>query len=593
MVRLFKKIGKFADSIVDKVKDEAMEALGDVTEKFDVWIDIGKESRSLSQETSQICKDTSSQREMMISFASEIQSTLENGFSGEKRSSEGGQNPADILNTIKDLTDGDKVKAAMEIATGLRDIAEKCCDKSLQLTTLIDRGLEALPDFIQNAITKGDGDDEVPGSRGLDDEDDDDDDDIDVAQLIKGVETDIQDVTTCIDEIQHFKLANALKVGMSAFVHLNEKAVKSRSLFDEIQKYADDVNDITHAFDKDTLLSGDVINKVRDVAKALLRSSRCTEVMKLAAEMAGKLLNIIVNLFDAVSNQISKLWSALAFAKDCMVDCIQCITSAKAVCTKAKTTSTDLVTSSRSVGTQLRSATKMDFSAIKSLVQDGGIEKTITLARTIDDDVIECAKQVVAMIKKVNDGFKNLPEMITSDLQEQQSSERGIGDDDNTDQPNVDDDVNDMDNQHQELEKADFFSATTTGEKGFSSIADRTEKCIAMITSLEDYATDSSRSIDSFLDVWDLESITTKLLDMMKIVKLGNFMEHITQQITKLVQKMIDFMKTALDKFSKIPDAIDNIIPDEKIAEAIQHGADKVEDAIDNLKDKFKFSFGR
>lgn len=134
MGRWIKKVGKFADNFVDRVKESTSDRIDNIEEKVNRWSIIGEECRQISHETVQICQETQTQRQAMIDFASEIQSTLESGFgsSVDGTTAKGvvGSSGASILSTIKDLTDDGKIRAAMSIASGLSDIATKCVDKS-------------------------------------------------------------------------------------------------------------------------------------------------------------------------------------------------------------------------------------------------------------------------------------------------------------------------------------------------------------------------------------------------------------------------------------------------------------------------------
>ena len=97
--------------MINKVQDQVAEKISAVDwgETIEGLQAKGLECADASRETIEICDATESKREKMIAFASEIQTTLTNLNGGSD---------ASILETIKELTDGSKVREAMEIAKG-------------------------------------------------------------------------------------------------------------------------------------------------------------------------------------------------------------------------------------------------------------------------------------------------------------------------------------------------------------------------------------------------------------------------------------------------------------------------------------------
>lgn len=558
--RWIKKVAKFADSIVDRVKESASEKIDNIEEKVNRWSDIGKQCRQISHETVQICQETQIQRQAMIDFASDIKSTLEAGFGNDDDIVEDdrglGENGAAILSTIKDLTDGHKVREAMNIATGLNDITTKFIEKSNDLSDLMDQGIEELPRFMKTAITNK--------SRDINETRDDQDgadesvtfDDNDAAELIHGIESDVQDVQTCIDEIRHFNLATALKVGMKAFVQLADKANRSQALFTKIEKYANEVYVVTHSFKRETMLSTKAFSTVKNVTKSMMSVIRSTSLIRVVSEGAKNLLKAIVHLFEVISNEVSKLWSSLAFAKDCMMKCIQHVLDAKQLCAKAKNTALELIGKSSIVARKLQSASELDFGAIRSLALDGEIQDTMDLATNIDNEVLECTTQVVNMIQVVTNGFQKLPEMITSEIDMKEAGTRDHEDDDEFFRsiPTVDDDVLDFESRSRSLDDDDVLSASNASVRGFSDISENTVgKCIRMVETLEAFAEKCNETITSFMSVWNLNSAAKKIDEMCRIINIGELMKQIAGRIQRLASAMKQYMKAVINKFTKFP----------------------------------------
>jgi hypothetical protein len=74
------------------------------------------------------------------------------------------------------------------------------------------------------------------------------------------------------------------------------------------------------------------------------------------------------------------------------------------------------------------------------------------------------------------------------------------------------------------------------------------------------------------MGVWDLPTAMDHLLEMCRLVKLGELMKQFAEQIMKLVRANIAVLQAALEKirnFDVVPDAIE----------------DKIEDVVGDLKD--------
>ena len=67
-----------------------------------------------------------------------------------------------------------------------------------------------------------------------------------------------------------------------------------------------------------------MIGKIRDLVKDIWRCLRLSDLIKAFAQAVGKLIKWIISLFQKVSDKLSKIWGALAKAKDCMADLVQC-----------------------------------------------------------------------------------------------------------------------------------------------------------------------------------------------------------------------------------------------------------------------------
>ena len=232
MGRWLKRAARLVDKVADKVTDKLPDAIGDQLQSvladadygpaLATVQDIARRTECSARDTMEICASTQSKREQMIAFADEILATLQ-AMPGHD---------ASILDTIKDLTDGEKVLAAKELASGLDVAALECVKKSTEMIDAMDEGVDSLPQILQDMI---------------DQDDDDDDDGIDTS-LLQDVEKDLGDVKQCITSILELNLVTGLQVGLEAFTTLADKARRSRSLFDEVHNFASQIAGITQAY---------------------------------------------------------------------------------------------------------------------------------------------------------------------------------------------------------------------------------------------------------------------------------------------------------------------------------------------------------
>ena len=167
MGKWLRKAGRATKKLIQKVAAQeelqqvAQQVVSSTNSSLQDLQTKGQECATYSRECIDICESTAEKREQMIAFASEIQSTLTNL-------------DASALETIQQLTDGSKVRQAMELAKGLDQAALQCVDKSIQMMDTMEDGMELLPEMVQSALEK------------IANDDDDDDDEDDVGNKMKG-----------------------------------------------------------------------------------------------------------------------------------------------------------------------------------------------------------------------------------------------------------------------------------------------------------------------------------------------------------------------------------------------------------------------
>jgi gas vesicle protein len=519
----------------------------------------------------------------MISFADEIMSTL------QKLPEQGNNASVVVLDTIKDLTDGEKVLAAKELASGLDVAAKVCVEKSIEMIDAMDQGVDSLPQMLQDMIEKED--------------EEGDDDDIDTS-LLEDVEKDLKDVKTCITSIQSLNLVTGLKVGLEAFTQLADKAKRSRSLFDKVSDFASEIVEITKAFHE--LKVQDVVSK----SKQLLRCLRMTDVMKQLAQAApGHLMEMLSDLFQNLAERISKLWAALAFAKDCMQDCLVHVQEARQLCSDAKDTSMNLLNKSMAIRDRLDSVVGDDINmksiqSVRELSCSGGeIQEAIDLAKNMDDIVLECSGKTTAMVDRVVEGFRNIPEILTEGI-EPNTAGKHESDPEHVD---VEGDITELEEAKVAIESANVVSAARAGVRGFAGVSAKAGACNDMLQLVQTFATDCIDTIESFMGAWDLEAATNKIMEMCRLVSLGELMKQFASQIKRLAIAMIELMRASASKYQsldmgdlgeriedvkeQVEERLENFKDDagERLDDLKDDAADIVEAAANAVKDKLKF----
>jgi hypothetical protein len=316
--------------------------------------------------------------------------------------------------------------------------------------------------------------------------------------------------------------------------------------------------------------------------------------MKEIAAGAGRLIKMIIDLFKATAERISTLWKALAYAKDCMDDCLEYIIKAKKLCLDTKEKSIILITKSRSIQDQLQQIgqiNKKSIQAVRSLSRDGEIQSAFDLAMNMDDFILDCAKTIVLMINRVDEGFRNIPTILTEDIDVEAA---GSGLDSVPEPANVEKDIGDLEDAKRAIESANIIEAAKEGVRGFSGVSEKSSVCKEMLELVENFAGNCDTTIASFLSLWDLDSATRKITEMCQLANLGKIMKQFADQIQRLVLAIIQVLKASIQKFSQgltdfaddVGDVVDSV--KHNMGEKIGNVGDKLSSAVDNVKDEMK-----
>lgn len=559
-----KKIAhKYGDAIVEQAQEQISEKIGDVDwgDAISSITEKGQQCAIASRETIAVCESTATKREQMIAFGSEIQATLSN------------MGDASVLETIKKLTAGEKIQEAVELAQGLDTAAMTCVDKSKEMLDLMEDGMESLPPLVKSALEK------------MTDDDDEEED-----ELVRGIEADVNDIMSCVEHIKNFNLSTALKIGLEAFSQLTQKAERSQTLFDSIKGFATDVTEIC-----DTFQSMDIAS-VRSKAKELLHCIGLCDVMRQVAEGAGKLLKTLIRLFEATADRISALWAGLAFAKDCMEESVDTVKEARELCLDAKTKSSNLIEKSQAVHDNLDSIGSINaesLRAIQDLTEGGEIQAAIDLVTNMDDVVLNCASKVTSMVDRVKEGFQNIPTILTEGMEMSVEGKQAS----DPEPINVESDVYELDEARRAIEDADVVTMVLAGRRGFEGVSDKASVCESALGLIQEFTSQCSGTIDSFLSVWDLESAGSKIAEMCRMVHLGELIQSFAQQVKHLLMGILSLLKAAMAKLSQgfpgfkagVGEAVD--LAKHKMEEAVDEAKEKMGDAVGNLAGKLSKLF--
>lgn len=539
MSRFVDSIGGLANSIGDFV-EEKVEGIDKP-----IIIDIkgirraGSDCYTSAKDTTELCTTTIERAQKMVNFGNDIKATL----TSFQRSGGGGIT-ADTFATIQDLVDGDQVKEATALAADLDILALKCVDKSVDMIDAMERGVDALPDVIEArvenkmeaAAEKGalEGDPEMPH-----------------------VDKDVKDLEGCIDEINHVTLFTVMKSGVDAFTSLASKGALIKSMFATIKDFAESVTQVTEAIKNYQV--GGMMGKWRDLVKDLWRCLRLSSLIKAFAVAIGNLIKWIIQLFQKASEKLGQIWKALAHAKDVMADCIQYVKECLHLCDNAKDRSAELITTTGEIQGHLENITSLRQSTLSSITDlaDGDeIRKVIEIATTLDDILLACIKAIITMVKKVMEGVKNLPAVLTEGIPEN----AGKSENDPA-PPNVNSDVENLNKCRGDIEQANAVGIISASTNGIAKVKDEFAVCQDMVIRSRGFASDCNGTIESFLGVWDLNTAMENLLQMYRLANLGEMIQQWAAETMKLVKANIAVIMAARDKIKNID--IGACIPDE------------------------------
>ena len=166
------------------------------------------------------------------------------------------------------------------------------------------------------------------------------------------------------------------------------------------------------------------------------------------------------------------------------------------------------------------------------------------------------------MIQKVTEGFAELPNVLVEGMPEKAGTEE-----DDPEDADVERDVQEMNASRSLIVEAGMRDTIKTSRDGFCGVKDKFAKCQDMISSSRNFAEKCHGTIDSFMGTWDLQTAMSHLIEMKRLIRLGELMQQFANEIHRLVTATIEVMRAGLDKIKSI-----DLVPD------------ALEDAVDSLK---------
>jgi len=564
------KLGGLADSI----KDATENVIDKIDDKFDMPIIIdfvgikraGDECYTSARETSGLCQITIEKANEMVSFGQELSSTL-NGICSNSNSSNNASTKSRGIDAskfaiIQDLVDGDRMKAATQLANELSELSLECVTKSTDMISSMERGIDALPDviepFVQNKMDKS----TKKGSNKND-------------PTLPDIDRSVSDMKQLISDVEEVNLLTIVPSGLAAFVGLQQNGELSKEMFLSISNFASNVESVTSSFrtlnDDQRDTPKEMFQMIKTIAKDSWRCLRLSGLMKVFAEKVRVIMKYIISLFHIAAKKLGEIWGSLSNAREIVGGCIIQVKESIRLCDISKTKSLLLHDTTKEILNHLKVITQFGnkggggnksrgggnpaerIASFVELADGEEILLCISLATGIDDMFSDCTHQVIKTIDNVDGAIRSMPDVLTQDITstavdvdgdddgDVDGNEGGIEnttttttiDDDgndfdeddeedverksrggidfdggdggdkgrsssNTKKIDVANDVQELNTMRKEIEDANMFTLIQRSVDGFHGVNDKMSICNDMITTSKGYATTSLNAINSF-----------------------------------------------------------------------------------------------
>jgi hypothetical protein len=516
-----------------------------------------KRTHSLSKQTYDLCTSSLAAGKDLVDHGETIQRSLIGAATDLN---------AESFSVIADLIDGDTVKEARSLAESMKDKSSECISLSVEMVTALEQSINALPDVIEKYV-EGKASEAVEGEVTSEERD------------LADVDSDVKDLTDCIDAIENLRLVTAIEAGNNAFRSITDKGQQCHKIYTIIQKFALALTTITEAF-----LNMDVsavISKMKDI----LRAIGLTSMIKKFAEGCTKMMDKVVELFRAAAGKLSLLWKSLVAAKDKMIESLTDVVGTGRCLTEANEKMDSLQDLVKSLGSKfwdVRELSPDSYKLLKSLDSDSCLDDAMQTTRGIDDSVEAAIQQMKNAAQRVQDEYDALPDMITDGI-------LASADEDDEDMKitargneGLQADIHELEAAAKTVEEANILESTKAMHKEMKSMDDKLDKCKDMLSVCSDFAGKSKAAIDSFMGNWTFETAVSQIQKMSKLVSLSEFMEQIASQVQSLLRAMGKLLKAVAMRLKAVIEKVKSMMD---IGNAVESAADFVHDGISSAVD--------
>ena len=517
-----------------------------------------KKTHSLSKKTYDLCTSTLAAGNDLVDHGESIQRSLTGAATNLN---------AESFAVIADLIDGDTVKEARSLAETLKDKSEECISLSVEMVTSLEQSIDALPDVIEKYV-EGKADEAVEGEISAEERD------------LADVDSDVKDLSDCIDAIENLNLVTAIEAGNNAFRGITEKGKQCHKIYEIIQKFASALTSITEAFL--SLDIGAVISKIKDI----LRAIGLTSMIKKFAQGCKAMMDKVVDLFQAAAGKLSLLWKSLVAAKDKMIESLTDVVGARSLCAEADEKMSNLKELTQSLGSKfwdVRELSPDSYKLLRSLDNDSSLDNAMETTRGIDDSVEAAIQQMKQAAQRVQDEYDELPDMITDgimDTSDEEDEDIKVTARGNAEGLQVD--IQDMEASTRTIEEANIIDATKAMHTEMTSMDEKVDKCKEMLSVCSDFTEKSKAAIDSFMGQWTLETAVSQIRKMCKLVSLSEIMEQIASQIQQLLRAMGKLLNAITMRLKAVIEKAKSMMD---IGNAVDAATDFVTDGISNAVD--------
>ena len=291
------------------------------------------------------------------------------------------------------------------------------------------------------------------------------------------MDSEVKDLSDCIDAIENLSLVTAIEAGNNAFRGITEKGKQCSKIYEIIKKFALALTSITEAF-----LNLDVsacISKVKDI----LRAIGLTGMIKKFAEGCKAMMDKVVELFSAAAGKLSLLWKSLVAAKDKMIESLTNVAGAKSLVAEADEKMDNLRDTVKDLGAKFWKVRELNVNSYNMLKDnDRSLDDAMQTTRGIDDSMEAAIQQMKAAAQRVQDEFDSLPDMITAGILDSDDEEdEDIKITARSGAEGLQNDIQDIEASTKTIEEANILQATKAIHTEIKTMDDKVDKCKGML----------------------------------------------------------------------------------------------------------------